>query len=125
MLERNYLVPLPEGADLEAINASLRENCVLDQQRIMAGHTDPIASRLAFERAQLGPLPTHAPDLGPLAEVLVHSTGRVRFQTNDYSAPMKSCLPALDAEAPILSGCVCMQVKSWWPIILAVTKSAR
>src|SRR6266699_1389020 len=55
----------------------------------MAGRTDPIASRLAFECASLGPLPTHAPDLGPLAEVLVHSTGRVRFQTNDYSVPIQ------------------------------------
>jgi hypothetical protein len=96
---RNYLVPLPEGADLEAINASLRENCVLDQQRIMAGHTDPIASRLAFERAQLGPLPTHAPDLGPLAEVLVRSTGRVRFQTNDYSAPIQYAYQRLTLKA--------------------------
>ncbi len=86
---RNYLVPLPEGTDLETINAELRQNCVLDQQRVMAGRTDPIASRLAFECASLGPLPTHAPDLGPLAEVLVHSTGRVRFQTNDYSVPIQ------------------------------------
>src|SRR5260221_14692069 len=91
----------------------------------MAGRTDPITSRLEFERSQLGPLPIHAPDLGPLAEVLVHSTGRVRFQTNDYSAPMKSCLSTLDAEAPIHSGCVCMQAKNRWPIILAVTRSAR
>ncbi len=122
---RNYFVPLPEGSDLEAINAALRENSLSDQQRIMAGRSDPIASRLAFERSHLGPLPTHAPDLGPLAEVLVHSTGRVRFQTNDYSAPMKSCLSTLDAEAPIHSGCVCMQAKNRWPIILAVTRSAR
>ena len=96
---RNYLVPLPEGADLEAINASLRENCVLDQQRIMAGRSDPIASRLACERSHLGPLPTHAPDLGPLAEVLVHSTGRVRFQTNDYSAPIHYAYQRLTLKA--------------------------
>ena len=86
---RNYLVPLPEGIDLETINASLRENCLIDQQRIMAGRGEPIEKRLAFERAHLGPLPKHAPDLGPVAEVLVHSTGRVRFQTNDYSAPIQ------------------------------------
>jgi len=86
---RNYFVPLPEGTDLESMNACLRQICISDQQRIMAGRTDPIASRLAFERAHLGPLPTHSPDLGPIAEVLVHSTGRVRFQTNDYSAPIQ------------------------------------
>jgi transposase len=86
---RNYLVPLPEGTDLQAINADLRQHCRSDQQRVMAGRTDPIASRLALECSYLGPLPTHAPDLGPLAEVLVHSTGRVRFQTNDYSVPIQ------------------------------------
>jgi len=96
---RNYLVPLPEGADLEAINAELRANCLSDQQRIMAGRTEPIAARLLFERAQLGPLPAHAPDLGPVAEVLVHSTGRVRFQTNDYSAPIQYAYQRLTLKA--------------------------
>jgi transposase len=96
---RNYLVPLPEGADLETINADLRQNCVLDQQRVMAGRTDPIASRLAVEHACLGPLPRHAPDLGPLAEVLVHSTGRVRFQTNDYSVPIQYAYQRLTLKA--------------------------
>jgi transposase len=96
---RNYLVPLPEGANLEAINKELKENCLADQQRIMAGHTEPIASRLAFEQSQLGPLPAHAPDLGPVAEVLVHSTGRVRFQTNDYSAPIQYAYQRLTLKA--------------------------
>lgn len=86
---RNYLVPLPEGADLETINTGLRQECLLDQQRVMAGRTDSMTSRLAFERAYLGPLPTHTPDLGPVAEVLVHSTGRIRFQSNDYSVPIQ------------------------------------
>src|SRR5437660_1569173 len=96
---RNYLVPLPEGADLEAINAELRANCLSDQQRIMAGRTEPIAARLLFERAQLGPLPAHAPDLGPVAEVLVHSTGRVGFQTNDYSVPIQYAYQRLTLKA--------------------------
>ena len=55
----------------------------------MARRTDPIVSRLECERTFLGPLPTHAPELGPIVEVLVHSTGRVRFQTNDYSVPIQ------------------------------------
>lgn len=96
---RNYFVPLPEGADLESMNACLRQICISDQQRIMAGRADPIASRLAFERAHLGPLPTHPPDLGPIAEVLVHSTGRVRFQTNDYSAPIQYAYQRLTLKA--------------------------
>jgi transposase len=96
---RNYFVPLPEGADLETINAELRQNALLDQQRTMAGRTDPITSRLTFERAYLGPLPAHIPDLGPVAEVLVHSTGRVRFQTNDYSVPIEYAYQRLTLKA--------------------------
>jgi len=92
-------VPLPEGADLEAINTELRQNCVIDQQRVMAGRTEPILARLEFERNQLGPLPAHAPDLGPVAEVLVHSTGRVRFQTNDYSVPIQYAYQRLTLKA--------------------------
>src|SRR5215471_7675307 len=47
---RNYLVPLPEGVDLEAINTTLRESCLIDQQRTMAGRGEPIEKRLTFER---------------------------------------------------------------------------
>jgi transposase len=96
---RNYLVPLPEGADLESLNQGLKENCAGDQQRIMAGRADPISSRLSLEQEHLGPLPLHAPDLGPLVEVLVHSTGRVRFQTNDYSAPIQYAYQRLTLKA--------------------------
>jgi len=92
-------VPLPEGTDLETINVELRQNCLVDQQRIMAGRTDSIVSRLAWERAFLGPLPIHAPELGPLVEVLVHSTGRVRFQTNDYSVPIQYAYQRLTLKA--------------------------
>jgi len=103
---RNYLVPLPEGTDLELINADLRYNCLTDQQRIMAGRTDPIASRLEFERTYLGPLPLHPPELGPLVEVLVHSTGRVRFQTNDYSVPIQYAYQRLSLQATPFRVCL-------------------
>jgi len=96
---RNYLVPLPEGSSLETINATLRQNCLADQQRIMAGRTESIASRLEVERASLGPLPAHAPEFGPVVEVLVRSTGRVRFQTNDYSVPIQYAYQRLTLKA--------------------------
>ena len=96
---RNYLVPLPEGHDLEAINSDLRSNCLTDQQRIMAGRSETIASRLEVERTYLGPLPSHPPELSPLVEVLAHSTGRVRFQTNDYSVPIQYAYQRLTLKA--------------------------
>ncbi|WP_201391731.1 transposase [Ktedonobacter sp. SOSP1-85] len=96
---RNYFVPLPEGTDLETINVHLGACCLSDQQRTMARQTDSIAARLAFERRMLGPLPTHAPELALVVEVLVHSTGRVRFQTNDYSVPIQYAYQRLTLKA--------------------------
>jgi len=96
---RNYLVPLPEGDDLEALNVNLGACCLSDQQRTMARQTDSIAARLTFERRALGPLPTHVPELALVVEVLVHSTGRVRFQTNDYSVPIQYAYQRLTLKA--------------------------
>ncbi|MGZ6280226.1 MAG: IS21 family transposase [Ktedonobacteraceae bacterium] len=96
---RNYLVPLPVGDMLEAINEQVRQHCLADQQRTMARQNEPISSRLERERAFLGPLPTHAPELGLVVEVLVRSTGRVRFQTNDYSVPIQYAYQRLTLKA--------------------------
>jgi transposase len=96
---RNYLVPVPEGPDLETINAGLRANCLQDQQRIMARRMDSIATRLTLERSYLGPLPPHPPELSLMVEALVHSTGRVRFQTNDYSVPIQYAYQRLTLKA--------------------------
>ena len=96
---RNYLVPIPEGANLEAINDRLREQCLADQRRTMAQRDESISMRLERERACLGPLPAHAPELGLVVEVLVRSTGRVRFQTNDYSVPIQYAYQRLTLKA--------------------------
>jgi transposase len=89
---RTYLVPIPRVeslAELPALNAVLRERCLEDQQRVMAGQTTSIAERLSVERAYLGPLPPHAPDVGLVREVVVRSTGQVRFEANVYSVPIQ------------------------------------
>lgn len=86
---RTYLVPIPEVPSLEVLNQRLREDCLRDQQRVMAGRQEPIARRLEVERAQLGPLPDHSLDIGAVREVVVRSTSRGRFQGNDYSVPVR------------------------------------
>jgi transposase len=96
---RNYLVPLPVGDSLEAINEQVRQHCLADQQRTMARRDESISSRLQRERAFLGPLPAYAPELGLVVEVLVRSTGRVRFQTNDYSVPIQYAYQRLTLKA--------------------------
>jgi hypothetical protein len=51
-------------------------------------------------------LPAHPPELSPLVEVLVHSTGRVRFQTNDYSVPIHYAHQRLTLSANPFRVCV-------------------
>lgn len=86
---RRYLVPVPEAASLEDLNARLRQDCLEDQGRTMEGRVTPIADLLAGERPALLPLPERPVDIGLLREVVVRATGRVRFETNEYSAPTR------------------------------------
>lgn len=85
---RTYLVPIPQAASLPALNDELRQRCAQDQQRRMAGQRATIAERLAVEQAHLGPLPEPAPDVSSVGEVVVRSTGQVRFEANVYSVPI-------------------------------------
>ena len=86
---RTYFVPIPEAASFAELNAVLLERCRSDQQRVMAGRACSIADLLAAERPQLVALPVYPVEVGELREVLVRSTGRVRFETNDYSVPVR------------------------------------
>jgi len=86
---RTYLVPLPRAASLQELNAWLCERCREDQQRIMAGREQPIATALAVEQAALTPLPAYPVEVGDVREVVVRSTGRVRYATNWYSVPSR------------------------------------
>ncbi len=86
---RTYLVPIPEADSFADLNALLLRQCQRDQQRVMARRTSAIADLLAEERAQFTPLPEYPVEVGELREVVARSTGRVRFESNDYSVPVR------------------------------------
>jgi len=86
---RRYLVPVPEVASLDELNARLRQDCLEDQGRTMEGRVTAIADLLAAERPALVPLPDRPLEVGTIREVVVRSTGRVRFETNEYSVPTR------------------------------------
>jgi transposase len=86
---RTYFVPIPEAESFEELNAVLLSQCQRDQQRAMAGRASAIADLLAEERPQLTPLPTYPVEVGEVREVVARSTGRVRFESNDYSVPTR------------------------------------
>lgn len=86
---RRYLVPVPEAASLEELNARLRADCLADQDRTMEGRVVTIGDALARERRALTPLPERPLEVGVAREVVARSTGRVRFETNEYSVPVR------------------------------------
>jgi transposase len=86
---RTYFVPIPEAESFEELNAVLLRQCQRDQQRVMAGRASPIRDLLVEERSLLTPLPEYPVEVGELREVVVRSTGRVRFESNDYSVPTR------------------------------------
>ena len=84
---RNFLVPVPEAASWEALNAALVERCQQDLARRVRGKDQPKAELLAGERAALRPLP--APRFEPrrIEFADANSLSLVRFDGNDYSVP--------------------------------------
>jgi transposase len=86
---RSFLVPIPRQPGLAALNAVLRAACLTDQARVMGGREEPIVARLPRERAALLPLPAYPVEVGIVRTVLVRRTGHVRFETNEYSVPVR------------------------------------
>lgn len=86
---RNCLTPVPEAANLEALNEQLLDMCYANRTRTLAGRSAPIAEASRQERPHLLP----AVEEGfPLEEVLyplvVDGQGRVKVKANWYSAPL-------------------------------------
>jgi hypothetical protein len=86
---RTFLVPIPEVAGLEELNARLLTACRTEQERTMAGKTVSIGDLFAEEQPHLLPLPPFPPEIGLLREVVVRKTGHIQFQTNTYSVPVR------------------------------------
>ncbi len=86
---RNFLVPVPEAADLQVFNEQLMAMCVANRSRAIGGKSTTVGQGSEQERATLLPL---AEESFPLCDVyypvLVDGRGRVRVKTNWYSAPL-------------------------------------
>jgi len=84
---RNFLVPIPEVASFEALNAYLLAACRADDQRRVAGQALPIGQAWELERPKLRPLPARAFDCCLSKPVSLTPYSQVEFETNRYSVP--------------------------------------
>lgn len=98
---RNFLVPVPQAANLEAFNEQLRLTCIANRARTISGRSMTVGQASEQERPLLLPL---AEEGFPLCELLyslvVDGRGRVRVKTNWYSAPLPPGFRATAAVGP-------------------------
>lgn len=86
---RNWLVPVPEAADLLKFNAQLLGWCVASQERQIRGRTTSVGAAMGEEQPHLLPLADLRFGVGEvLFPVIVDGYGCVRAKTNRYSTPL-------------------------------------
>ena len=88
---RNFCVPIPRVADMEALNGLLRERCEAYLTHTVAGKGADVGTLLREEQAKLYPLPKYRYDPAKRAEARVNAYSTVRFETNSYSVPVQYC----------------------------------
>jgi transposase len=85
----NFFVPVPEARDLAALNAYLLERCRDDLERKLRGKNGTKAELLAEERPAMLPLPESLFDACRKTSTTASSLSLVRFDSNDYSVPVR------------------------------------
>jgi transposase len=93
---RNHWVPLPQAANLDALNGHLLAECRADEQRVIHGRTQSVGEAVLIERASLRPLAAEPFDLQEISFPHVDGAGCVRVKTNPYSVPaaVGTCIEA-------------------------------
>jgi transposase len=98
---RNFLVPVPDVASWEALNASLRERCRADLSHRTRGRTGTKEELLIDDRAALLALPKQRFEPRQVTPVWADSQSLVRFETNSYSVPVQYAHRQLSVVATI------------------------
>jgi transposase len=85
---RTFMVPIPEAADIDALNAVLLERCQARQDAVLRGAGGTIGERLAADRAAFSALPPTPFDACDKRPGKVSSQALVRYRSTDYSVPV-------------------------------------
>lgn len=85
----NFLVPVPEVRDLDDLNARLVEACRCDLRRRLRGRGAPKETFLIEDQEKFLPLPEAPFDACRKVSTTASSLSLVRFDTNDYSVPVR------------------------------------
>jgi transposase len=88
-VQRRWATPVPEVADLAALNAHLRQQCLAERDRACGGNTSSVAARFEQDRAAALPLPSHPFDACVTQPAVVDKYQTVQFDRNCYSVPRR------------------------------------
>lgn len=98
-VQRNFLVPVPDLPDFEALNAYLLNACQKDEARTVDRQPTSIGEAWAHERPHLRPLPAHDFDCSVMVPVTLNPYSQVTFETNRYSVPVEAAFRQLVLKA--------------------------
>ena len=83
----NFMVPIPQAASFEELNARLEAHCRARQGERAGRHPETIGERLVADTAALRALPAVPLEPCEKRAARVSSMALVRYRTNDYSVP--------------------------------------
>jgi transposase len=86
---RSFLVPVPHVDALESLNEQLRQRCLADRAQRTRGRPAPKSDLLVEDQAAFLPLPTQAFEARRIVPASADSQSLVRFDTNEYSVPVR------------------------------------
>lgn len=95
VLQRQWATPVPQAADLSALNTTFRARCVAEVSRTVAGHADSIGQRFERDRAEAVTLPARPFDACIMQPAQVDKYQTVRFDRNRYSVPRACAFQAV------------------------------
>jgi len=86
---RKFLVPVPQVDSLETLNQQLLAGCQADLEDRTRGKPAPKRDLLPEDQAAFLPLPSQPFEARRITEGTANSESLVRFDTNDYSVPVR------------------------------------
>jgi hypothetical protein len=86
---RQFLVPVPQVESLESLNTQMRERCVADLNERTRGKAAAKRELLTEDEAAFLPLPCQSFEARRIVDATANSESLVRFDTNDYSVPVR------------------------------------
>ena len=85
----NFFVPVPQVRDFEELNGFLRQRCEEDRQRRLRGQPGTKAQLLVEDQTAFLPLPVAPFEACRKTSTTASSLSLVRFDSNDYSVPVR------------------------------------